>query len=89
MKSQIFLGISALVAIIYVEERTNEELPPLNPIKAKVYTTEELIQQTELNYQYNKLDKRQDSVTRMIRDMVKDNIVDSVLRKKDSLEYVK
>lgn len=89
MKSQIFLGISALVAIIYVEERTNVELPPLNPIKAKVYTTEELIQQTELNYQYNKLDKRQDSVTRMIRDMVKDNIVDSVLRKKDSLEYVK
>lgn len=89
MKNGIFLGISALIALVYVEERNSDELPPLNPIRAKVYTTEELIKRTELNHQYDRLELRQDSVTKMIRDVVKNNIVDSMLMKKDSMDYVK
>lgn len=87
MKSQIFLGISALVALLVVDERNSKELLPFDPVKAKVYTTQELIEKTEMNNDYRKLEHKQNSVTTMIRDVVDKNIIDSVIIKKDSLGY--
>lgn len=79
MKSQILVGIALMVAGVYTVEINEKRKPEPELVEVKVVTTEELIQQSSLNKLTHDIELRQDSVSKMIREKVEDDIVDSVL----------
>lgn len=85
MKSAIYSSIGALLAIICVDDKSHVDLPEPPKINPKVYTTEELIEGTEMHLDYMKLKERQDSVSYLVKEVVKDKIVDSSIVKRDSI----
>lgn len=86
MKSQIFFSISALASLIYVNERIPTELPPLEPLKVEVLSSRELIEQTELKIKADSIEEQQLKVSKIIKETVKDKIVDSIVVPRDTTE---
>lgn len=85
MKSQIFAGIALLIAGAYTVEFNNHKELDIEPKRVRVATTEELIEKSSLHELIEKTEATQDSVSEMIREKVKDDVIDSVVIPKDTV----
>jgi len=85
MKSQIFAAIALLIAGMYTVQVNETKLPHVKAKEVKVVTTNELIKHSSLNQIAKKIEARQDSVENMIKEVVKDDIIDSIIVPKDSI----
>jgi len=85
MKSQIFAAIALLVAGMYTVEVNEKKLPDVQVKEIRIVTTKELIKNSSLNELTEKIEARQDSVETMIKEAVKDDIIDSIVVPKDSV----
>lgn len=86
MKSQIFTGIALLVAGVVTVEFNEKQQAEVQLKEVKVVTTEELIQKSSLQNLTEEIESKQDSVSLMIREKVKDRVIDSVIVPKDSVK---
>ena len=86
MKSQIFAGIALLIAGVYTVEINKVRKPEFQATEPKIISTEEIIQQSSLNKMKEEIEQKQDSTSDLIRETVKDDIIDSVIvPSKDSI----
>jgi len=90
MKAQIITTISLLLAGIYTFDKFEEK--PISQVTEEVrtVTTEDLIRKTPLYQDLQRIQKKQDTVAKLVRESIpKDKIIDSVIINQDSINKSK
>lgn len=79
MKTQIFAGIALVVAGVYTVERQAHKMPQPIVNEVRVITTEEMLENSSLNDLAKKIEVRQESISTLIKETVKESVIDSVI----------
>ena len=83
----MILSVAALVSTLYVSTIERPKLPELKFKEIHVPTTQELINKSKFSKKLDSLDSVQLSTSKMIREVIKEDVIDSVVRPKDTTNY--